>query len=230
MQRVFGARVAIHCRFPKSGIWTVRPPPDSAFAGMNESNTPRSSFFTILESRIRHVTPTISRPAKDEYAPYYETYISKVPDQDLDQLLASQIEVTCAMLSKVPESGADAAYAPGKWTIKEVAGHMVDTERIMAYRLLRVSRGDPTPLPGFEQDDYVRSGNFQSRTLASLIEEFRLARASTLALLRGLDGATLTRRGVADGKAVSARALAYIIAGHERHHVGILQERYLLLA
>jgi len=174
--------------------------------------------------------PTISRPAKDEYAPYYETYISKVPDQDLDQLLASQIEVTCAMLSKVPESEADAAYAPGKWTIKEVAGHMVDTERIMAYRLLRVSRGDPTPLPGFEQDDYVRNGNFQSRTLASLIEEFRLARASTLALLRGLDGATLARRGVADGKTVSARALAYIIAGHERHHVGILQERYLLLA
>ena len=173
---------------------------------------------------------TISRPGSDEYAPYYETYISKVPDQDLHQLLASQIEVTCAMLSQVPESGADAAYAPGKWTIKEVAGHMVDTERIMAYRLLRVARGDTTPLPGFEQDDYVRGASFQSRTLASLIEEFRLARASTVALLRGLDGAALMRRGVADGKTVSARALAYIIAGHERHHVGILQQRYHLSA
>ena len=174
--------------------------------------------------------PTISRPAKEEYAPYYETYISKVPDQDLHQLLASQIEVTCAMLSQVPESGADATYAPGKWTIKEVAGHIVDTERIMAYRLLRVARGDTTPLPGFEQDDYVRGASFQSRTLASLIEEFRLARASTVALLRGLDGAALMRRGVADGKTVSARALAYIIAGHERHHVGILQQRYHLSA
>ena len=175
-------------------------------------------------------TTLTARPSNDEYAPYYETYISKVPDQDLLQLLASQIEVTCSMLSNVPESGADVAYAPRKWTLKEVVGHMVDTERIMAYRLLRVSRGDETPLPGFEQDDYVRGANFQSRTMASLIEEFRLARASTLALLRGLDVTTLARRGTADGKPVSARALAYIIAGHERHHVGILQDRYGLLA
>jgi len=173
---------------------------------------------------------SIARPGSDEYAPYYDTYVSKVPNQDLLQLLKMQIEETCALLSKVSESEADAAYAPGKWTIKEVAGHIVDTERIMAYRLLRVSRGDSTPLPGFEQDDYVKGGNFRSRTLASLIEEFRLARASTLALLRNLDGSTLTRRGIADGKPVSARALAYIIAGHERHHVGILNERYHLLA
>ena len=173
---------------------------------------------------------TVARPGSDEYAPYYDTYISKVPNQDLLQLLKEQIEETCRLLSKVPESGADAAYAPGKWTIKEVAGHMVDTERIMAYRLLRVARGDATPLPGFEQDDYVRGAGFQARTLASLIEEFRLARASTLALLQGLDGATLTRRGVADGKPVSARALAYIIAGHERHHVGILRQQYQLSA
>ncbi len=170
----------------------------------------------------------ITRPDSDEYAPYYDTYISKVPDQDLLQLLKEQIEDTCALLSKVPESGADAAYAPGKWTIKEVAGHMVDTERIMAYRLLRVARGDTTPLPGFEQNDYVRTGGFQARPLASLVEEFRIARASTLALLQGLDEAALARRGVADGKTVSARALAYIIAGHERHHVGILQQQYQL--
>jgi uncharacterized damage-inducible protein DinB len=173
-------------------------------------------------------TTPISRPGSDEYAPYYDTYICKVPNQDLLQLLKEQSEDTCALLSKVPESGADAAYAPGKWTIKEVAGHMVDTERIMAYRLLRVARGDATPLPGFEQDDYVRDGGFHERTLASLIEEFRLVRSSTLALLQGLNGAALARRGTADGKTVSARALAYIIAGHERHHVGILQQRYQL--
>ena len=175
------------------------------------------------------LTP-IPRPGSDEYAPYYDTYVSKVPNRDLLQLLKEQIEETCALLNKVPESGADAAYAPGKWTIKEVAGHIVDTERIMAYRLLRVSRCDATPLPGLEQDDYVRGGRFQARTLASLLEEFRLARASTLALLEGLGESTLTRRGVADGKPVSARALAYIIAGHERHHVGILQHRYRLSA
>jgi uncharacterized damage-inducible protein DinB len=186
-------------------------------------------FEPVLELRIRFMPLTpIPRPGSDEYAPYYHTYVSKVPDQDLLQLLREQIEETCALLSKVPESGADATYGPGKWTIKEVTGHIVDTERIMAYRLLRVARGDTTPLPGFEQDDYVRGGEFQARTLASLIEEFRLARASTLALLQGLDEATLARRGVADGKSVSACALAYIIAGHERHHVGILRERYRL--
>jgi uncharacterized damage-inducible protein DinB len=172
----------------------------------------------------------IARPGSNEYAPYYDRYVSKVPNQDLLQLLREQIEETCALLANVPESAADAAYAAGKWTVKEVAGHIVDTERIMAYRLLRVARGDATPLPGFEQDDYVRGGGFQSRTLASLIDEFRLARASTLALLEGLDEGTLTRRGVADGKAVSARALAYIIAGHEKHHVGILRQRYHLSA
>jgi len=173
---------------------------------------------------------TIARPGSDEYDPYFDTYISKVPEQDLHELLASQIEGTCAMLGKVPESEADCAYAPGKWTIKEVAGHIVDTERIMAYRLLRVARGDTTPLPGFEQDDYIRDGNFQERTLASLIKEFRLVRTSTCALLQGLNGAALARRGSANGKTVSARALAYIIAGHERHHVGILQQRYGLSA
>ena len=184
-----------------------------------------SSFRSRIPLMSR---PTISRPGRDEYSAYHETYISKVPNQNLLQLLEEQVEETCALLSRVSESEADAAYAVGKWTIKEVTGHLVDTERIMAYRLLRVARGDSTPLPGFEQDDYVKGANFRSRTLRSLIEEFRLARASTLALLQNLDEAVLTRRGVADGKPVSVRALAYIIAGHERHHVGILQRQYQL--
>lgn len=183
----------------------------------------------FIEPRIPIMAaPKLGRPGSDEYAPYYDTYIRKVPNQDLLQLLKEQIESTCGLLGKVSESGADAAYAAGKWTIKEVAGHMADTERIMAYRLLRIARGDTTPLPGFEQDDYVRDGGFHTRTLASLIEEFRIARASTLALLQGLDEAALARVGVANGTTVSARALAYIIAGHERHHVGILREQYRL--
>ncbi len=173
--------------------------------------------------------PTITtKPATDEYAPYYRTYIGKLPEQELLKLLSDQLEQTCALLAAVPETQADSAYAPGKWSIKEVAGHIGDTERIMAYRLLRIARGDVTPLPGFEQDDYVRSARFGSLALADLIADFRLVRASTLSLLRVLDEAALGKRGVANGFLVSARALAYIIAGHERHHAEILRNQYRL--
>jgi DinB superfamily len=169
-----------------------------------------------------------AKPGKDEYASYYGTYIGKLPDRELLELLSVQLEETCALLRTVPDAQGKSAYAPGKWSVKEVAGHMIDTERIMAYRLLRVSRGDATPLPGFEQDDYVRSAGFNDRTLASLIEDLRLARASTLSLLRSLDETALQQRGVANGFPVSARALAYIIAGHERHHLEILRNKYHL--
>lgn len=173
--------------------------------------------------------PTITaRPGTDEYAPYYQTYIGKVPEQELLKLLSDQLEQTLALLAPVPETQGDATYAPGKWSIKEVAGHISDTERIMAYRLLRIARGDVTPLPGFEQDDYVRAAGFGSLALADLIADLRLVRASTLSLLRVLNEAALGRRGVANGSPVSARALAYIIAGHERHHADILRNQYRL--
>jgi len=173
----------------------------------------------------------LTSPTPDEYASYYAGYIERAQAKgDVLAALSHQVDEIQIALGKLLDEQALFRDAPKEWSIKEVIGHLNDVERVFSYRLLRISRNDPAPLAGFEQDDYVRSGNFQSRTLASLIEEFRLARASTLALLRGLDGATLTRRGVADGKAVSARALAYIIAGHERHHVGILQERYHLSA
>lgn len=172
--------------------------------------------------------PTIARPAPDEYNPFYGGYIAAVPDTaDLLALLAAQGADTVALLRALPESRGSHRYAPGKWSIKEVVGHVVDTERVMSYRALRVARADRTPLAGFEQDDWVRASNAERRRMADLLDELQLVRASTVALFRGMDDAAFTRRGVANAGEVTTRALAWIITGHERHHVRILRERYL---
>jgi hypothetical protein len=167
------------------------------------------------------------RPAADEHNPYYAKYIALVPDDDLDVVhhLADQHHDTVGILRKAKAKG-DHAYAPGKWTVKEVVGHVCDTERIMAYRALRFSRGDQTDLPGFDENDYVASSNFASRTMDDLLEELWSVRAATLSLAKHLREDVLSRRGKANGDAVSVRALLYIIAGHERHHLAILQDRY----
>lgn len=169
----------------------------------------------------------IARPGTDEYAPYYGTYIGKVPDGDLRAMLASQLVETLALVRSIPESRGGHRYAPDKWSIKGVLGHLADSERIFSYRALRIGRGDTTPLPGFEQDDYVPMGNFDARTLRDLADELAAVRQATLHLFAHLDQAAFERRGTASGKPVSVRALAYIIAGHELHHVGILKTRYL---
>ena len=169
----------------------------------------------------------IARPGTDEYAPYYGTYIGKVPDGDLRAMLSSQLAETLALIQSIPESRGGHRYAPDKWSIKEVLGHLVDSERIFSYRALRIGRGDSTPLPGFEQDDYVPSGRFGERTLHDLADELDAVRQATIHLFAHLDEAALERRGTASGKSISVRALAYIIAGHELHHVGILKTRYL---
>lgn len=169
----------------------------------------------------------IPRPGADEYAPFYAAYVSLVPDGDLCDLLERQLADTLALIGGIPESRGTHRYAPGKWSIKETVGHVCDTERIMAYRALRIGRGDATPLAGFEQDDYVPAGAFDGRTLADLGDELTAIRRATLALFRHLDAAALARRGTANNKPFTPRALAYIIAGHERHHVAILKARYL---
>jgi hypothetical protein len=169
----------------------------------------------------------IPRPAPDEYAAYYGKYIVLVPDGDLCALLGSQLTETLALLRQIPESRGAHRYAPGKWSIKEIFGHLCDTERIMSYRALRIARGDATPLPGFEQDDYVPAGGFDRRTLADLGEELSAIRRATVALFLHLDSDALARRGTASGNPFTPRALAYVIAGHERHHVGIVKARYL---
>ena len=171
-------------------------------------------------------SPAAARPAPTEYAPYYERYVSLVAG-DVVETLERQGAETAALLRGLTEEQGDVRYEPGKWSVKELIGHLIDTERILSYRLLRVARGDRTPIEGFDQDPYVANSNAGARTLRSLADEFGHVRAATLALVRGLDDAAWSRSGVANENEVSARALAYIIAGHEAHHVRILRERYL---
>ena len=169
----------------------------------------------------------LERPAADEFNPYYERYIARVPDGDFVELLARQADETLALLRELPDNAADRAYAEGKWTVKELIGHVCDAERIFAYRLLRIARGDQTPLPGFDENAYAPAGQFGERTLASLLEEFAAVRAATITLVAGLPTDGWLRSGTASGWAVSARAVAYILAGHELHHRAILIDRYL---
>jgi uncharacterized damage-inducible protein DinB len=168
----------------------------------------------------------ISRPADGEFAPFYGRYIALVPGSEILAVLKQQAEETINMLDSRKESDGNLRYAPDKWTVKEILGHLVDGERVFGYRALRVARADQTPMEGFEQDDWVRHGSFAQRSLAGLIEEFRTVRASTLSLLENLPQEAWTRTGTANNNKVSVRALAYIIAGHELHHRRILQEKY----
>ena len=172
----------------------------------------------------------IARPRQDEYISYYQKYITLVPDGDLVETLRAQIAETLSLVRSIPEDRGAHRYAPGKWSIKEVVGHMSDVERVMTYRALRIARADTTPLPGFDENAWVPAGNFGARSLASLAHELEAVRRATVAFFQTLDAESAARRGSANNAPISARALAYIIAGHERHHVGILRERYLAQA
>ena len=169
----------------------------------------------------------ITRPEETEYLPYYGRYIALVPDEPILTLLGKQREATGALLGSIPEAQAGFRYGPDKWSIKELVGHVIDTERIFAYRALRFARNDRTPLPGYEQDDYVRSASFDDYPLGELAAEFASVRRSSLFLFKHLDSEAWMRRGLANDSEVSVRALAYIIAGHELHHRDILRSRYL---
>jgi len=168
-----------------------------------------------------------ARPAAAEYAPYHEAYISLVPEGAIDAVLADQLDGALELLTRISESRANHRYAADKWSIKEVVGHITDTERIFGDRVLRIARGDQARLPGFDQDSYVRAGEFDARTLADLAEELRAVRNSSLALLRSLGKDAWLRRGVANEVEISARALAYLMAGHAGHHINILKNKYL---
>jgi hypothetical protein len=168
----------------------------------------------------------MKRPEPTEYAEFYAGYVSKVPGTDAVSVLESQRLQMVQLFAGRSERDGSFRYAPGKWTVKEILGHITDTERIFTYRALRIARGDQTPLPSFEQDDYVKNGGCSERTLASLAEEFALVRAASIALFRSFPEAVWTRRGVASQKEVTVRALAFITAGHQIHHRVILEERY----
>ncbi len=169
----------------------------------------------------------IGKPDSTEYAPYYGKYVSLVPDGDIITQLRQQFTETTELLRAVSEQQANARYAPGKWSIKEVVGHLIDAERVFAYRVLRFSRGDTRPLAGFDQDPYVASAAFDRYPLSELVAELECVRESTLYLLNRLDADAWERRGIASENEVSVRGLAYIIAGHELHHRQILRDKYL---
>jgi uncharacterized protein (TIGR03083 family) len=168
----------------------------------------------------------IGRPEADEIPPHFVGYIGKVTESDPVAVLASQIDVTAALLRGLSDAAALKRYAPGKWSVKEVVGHLADTERIMAYRALRIARGDETPLPGFDENAYVPPAKFDARPLAELVADFRTVRSATLGLFKSFDADAWRRRGTASGKPISVRAVGYMIPGHERHHVEILKARY----
>ncbi|NIN09953.1 MAG: DUF664 domain-containing protein [Gemmatimonadales bacterium] len=169
----------------------------------------------------------VARPASREYAPYYARYVDLVPDGDVLGILERQLDETLELLSGITPERASYRYAVGKWSIKEVIGHVMDVERVFVYRALCFARNDPTPLPGFEQDDYVAVGNYDGRSLPDIAGEYRTVRVASLAFLQSLDPEAAIRRGVASGVEFTVRTIPYILAGHERHHLNIIRERYL---
>ena len=168
----------------------------------------------------------MKRPEANEYAEYYGKYIAKVPGTDVVSVLESQRLQMLQLFAGRSERDGNFRYAPDKWTIKEVLGHVTDAERIFSYRALRIGRGDQTPLASFEQDDYVKTGGFGARTLADLVEEFGAVRGASVALFRSFDNAAWSKRGVASQKEFTVRALGFITAGHQIHHRMILEEQY----
>ena len=169
----------------------------------------------------------VARPAASEHLPYYARYIQLVSGNDALSSLKSQLRETLAFLSCLANEDTVYRYAPDKWSVREVLGHVIDTERIMAYRALRIARGDQTPLPGFEQDDYVRGASYDRIRWSSLVEEFELLRRSNLAMFSGFTEEAWARTGTASGATVTARALAWIVAGHELHHRNVIEQKYL---
>lgn len=167
------------------------------------------------------------RPKKGDYAEHYQQYIDLVEGNDVIGMLTDNNLYAQNILNSFPQSKGNYRYAEGKWTIKEVVGHILDTERIFCYRALAIARGEKKPLPGFDQDQYVINGKFNDRPLYDLTYEYRLVRESTILLFRSFDQSVLQNRGVASGNEVTVLALMFMTAGHERHHLNILKEKYL---
>ena len=170
---------------------------------------------------------TATRPAPSEHLPYYTRYIEKVEGDDVFAALKSQLRETIAFLNCITNEESLSRYEPGKWSVREVLGHVIDTERIFAYRALRIGRGDATPLAGYEQDEYIKGANFDKVSWSALIEEFELVRRANILMFSGFSEEAWSRPGVANNGPVTARAIAWIIAGHELHHRQVIEEKYL---
>ncbi len=170
---------------------------------------------------------TVERPAENEYNPFYAGYVRRVPNDAIFDLFAEQITILQGLLSPLSPQQADFRPGPSEWSFKEVLGHVIDGERVFAYRVLRISRGDETPIAGFEQNAYVRESNFGARTLPDLLEEFDLLRRANTLQFNRLTPDALLRFGTASNAPVSVRALLYIMVGHVAHHIESLQVDYL---
>lgn len=166
------------------------------------------------------------RPSAEEYAPFYETYIGRLADGPITPRLAAQSETLRSMFAGLSEDGPGYRYAPGKWSVREVLGHLCDTERLFGTRAVCIARGDTTPLPGFDENRYVEQGNFESRPVESLLREFEMLRAANLEFVGSLAREAWKRCGTANGTPLSVRAAVWILAGHLEHHMAVLKERY----
>ena len=187
----------------------------------------------LLPSYPDHTFPSLmpasytDRPAPSEYAPFYAGYVGLVPPGDLISLLETQLDETLGLLGGLSDEEAGFRYAPDKWSIKQVVDHLIEAERIFVYRALAFSRNETKHLPGYEQNDYVAAANFDEQSWSGLLDEWRAVRKATVCFFRGLNAAMMERAGVASEVSFTVRALACIIAGHERHHVAVLRERYV---
>lgn len=168
----------------------------------------------------------LQRPANDEYPPSFQSYVARVPDGDVLQHLRAQGERTRAMFARVDEDKGAFAYAPDKWTVKRLLLHVTDGERLFCYRAMCIARGEQQSLPSFDENLYAAHDGSDARTLHGIVAEFASVRAATLTLFVGIDAASWQRRGIANSKPVAAKALPWIIAGHELHHLAVLRERY----
>ena len=169
-----------------------------------------------------------ARPGADEYAPAFADYVARIgDDESIVTVLGDQLDEVLARFAAVPEGRGDFRYAPGKWSLKEVIGHLADTERVFGYRALSIARRDPAPLPAFDDQAWVAEIGAGDRTLTDMVEEFEVVRRASFALFRHLPPAAWLRRGIASDHPASVRALAYIVAGHARHHLAVVEARYL---
>ena len=169
----------------------------------------------------------VGRPPASEYAEYYERYVGLIPGADIVDVLERQLPATLSLLAAIDEAKGNYRYAPGKWTVKDLLGHVIDTERVFAYRALVFSRNDRASLPGFDQDVWVEHAYYANLSIADIAKEFEAVRRATVSQLRHLDAAAWNRVGTGNNKEMTTRAAAYVIAGHLEHHVSILKSRYL---
>ena len=169
----------------------------------------------------------MKRPQPNEHPAFYQSYVDNVRTNNIIKELTDQVLDIHAIISEIPEEKEDHRYAEGKWTIKEVIGHIIDTERVLGYRAMRFARKDKTPLPGYDENFFVANANFQKQTLYSLGHEFAIVREANLALFKVWDEEALSQMGVANNLNVSVRAILFMIAGHATHHVNVIKTKYL---